>query len=136
MAYKRDCGANFKNITEEIGRERRVKLSIICFVKGQPKFVSELPSSQCKKGNTINFKTKSIDLVRINQLFRKRSTLPVSKSPEEFLPCNRQAQHPVAHTQPEHLAGKQDSFAVCGTESTRDAVPLTRITRDKKRERR
>ena len=80
MAYKRDCGTNFKNIREEIGREIRVKLSLICLVRGEPKFASELPGSQCKGGNTINFKTKSIDLVRINQLFRNRSILPVSKN--------------------------------------------------------
>lgn len=56
--------------------ERRVKLDVL--FKEWAKFASELPSSQFKEGNTISYKTKRVDIVRINQLC-KRSTLLGSK---------------------------------------------------------
>mgnify|MGYP007046037245 CR=1 FL=1 len=68
----------------EIERERRVKLSFIYSDRGEPKFASELPSSQCKKRNTVNYKIKSIDLGKINQLFRKGQLFLVLRSERNF----------------------------------------------------
>lgn len=59
-------------------RERRVKLGLICFVRGEPNWPPSFLAANVRRD--IQSTTRlSIDLVSLNQLSKERSALPHSK---------------------------------------------------------